>query len=233
MRYAMAIDLDRCIGCRTCAVICKDHNAEPRGIWWNRVFAPGAPEYGTSVIVDGMPRMEFLPISCQHCENAPCQQVCPTGATYTDDTGTVLVDYEKCIGCRYCITACPYEVRQFNWSKPEGIEGVDGEYRWGYPEDYRQDGRARLHAGASRGCSREVHVLRPVHQSGRHPGLVARVARQTPAYSATSRIPSPRSRSIFPGASGSSSANRTAPTRRCITCLPSAERGSNHDGANS
>lgn len=133
MRYAMAIDLDRCIGCRTCAVICKDHNAEPRGIWWNRVFAPGAPEYGTSVIVDGMPRMEFLPISCQHCENAPCQQVCPTGATYTDDTGTVLVDYEKCIGCRYCITACPYEVRQFNWSKPEGIEGVDGEYRWAIP----------------------------------------------------------------------------------------------------
>lgn len=140
MRYAMAIDLDRCIGCRTCAVICKDHNAEPRGIWWNRVFSPGAPEYGTSVIVDGMPRMEFLPISCQHCENAPCQQVCPTGATYTDDTGTVLVDYEKCIGCRYCITACPYEVRQFNWSKPDGVEGIDGEYRWGYPEDYRQDG---------------------------------------------------------------------------------------------
>ena len=98
MRYAMAIDLDRC----------KDHNAEPRGIWWNRVFAPGAPEYGTSVIVDGMPRMEFLPISCQHCENAPCQQVCPTGATYTDDTGTVLVDYEKCIGCRNCVLACPY-----------------------------------------------------------------------------------------------------------------------------
>lgn len=140
MKYAMAIDLNRCIGCRTCASICKDFNAEPRGIWWNRVFAPGAPEYGTSVIVDGMPRMEFLPISCQHCENAPCEHVCPTGATYTDDAGTVLVDYEKCIGCRYCITACPYEVRQFNWSKPEGIEGVDGEFRWGYPADYRQDG---------------------------------------------------------------------------------------------
>ena len=49
----MVVDLDRCIGCRTCAVICKDHNALPQGMWWNRVFVPGAPEYGTSVMVDG------------------------------------------------------------------------------------------------------------------------------------------------------------------------------------
>lgn len=142
MRYGMAIDLDRCIGCRTCAVICKDHNAEPEGIWWNRVFVPGAPEYGTSALVDGAPRMEFLPVACQHCENAPCQTVCPTGATYTDeDTGAVLVDYERCIGCRYCITACPYGARQFNWSAPAELDGTDGKtYAYGYPSEVRLDG---------------------------------------------------------------------------------------------
>ncbi len=141
MRYGMVVDLDRCIGCRSCAVICKTHNAEPEGIWWNRVFVPGAPEYGTSVKVNGAPRMEFVPISCQHCENAPCQSVCPTGATYTDDTGTVLVDYDRCIGCRYCMTACPYNVRQFNWGKSPDIKSADGKtYSYGYPEEYRENG---------------------------------------------------------------------------------------------
>lgn len=141
MRYGMVVDLDRCIGCRTCAVICKDHNALPKGMWWNRVFVPGAPEYGTSVMVDGKPRMEFTPVSCQHCENAPCESVCPTGATYTDpETGAVLIDYEKCIGCRYCMTACPYNVRQFNLGAEEGVEGIEGRYYYGYPSEYRKDG---------------------------------------------------------------------------------------------
>lgn len=144
MRYAMAIDLNRCIGCRTCAVVCKNHNAEPEGIWWNRVFASGAADYATSVVVrsdeDG-PRMEFTPVSCQHCEDAPCQTVCPTGATYTDEAGTVLVDYDRCIGCRYCMVACPYNVRQFNWNKPQMLEGDEGPYAYGWPFEVRQDGR--------------------------------------------------------------------------------------------
>ncbi len=77
MRYGMVIDLSRCIGCRTCAVVCKNHHAQPVGIWWNRVITEGADEYAVSVPDGDTFRMKFLPVTCQHCMDAPREQVSP------------------------------------------------------------------------------------------------------------------------------------------------------------
>ena len=146
MRLGMVIDLERCIGCRTCAVVCKEHNAQPPGTWWNRVFTPGSEFHEAAVGKDGKLQMNFLPVSCQMCENPPCQKVCPAGATYTDERGVVLVDYERCIGCRYCLASCPYGVRQFNWEDPKKAKarvGYQAGYHYGYPDDVR-DKNGRL-----------------------------------------------------------------------------------------
>ncbi|MDT3699812.1 MAG: 4Fe-4S dicluster domain-containing protein [Thermincola sp.] len=142
MRLGMVIDLDRCIGCRTCAVACKSHNSQPPGTWWNRVFTPGSNWHQSPVGKDGNLQMNFLPVSCQMCDNPPCQKVCPVGATFTDERGVVLVDYERCIGCRYCMSACSYGVRQFNWE--EGQKAKDKAkymkgYDYGCSEDYRTE----------------------------------------------------------------------------------------------
>ena len=121
MHYGMVIDQGMCIGCQTCAMACKVANNVPDGIWWNRVLTDGGPysetargEYPYNL------QMDFVPISCQHCENPACVKVCPVGATYKDpETGVVRQDYDKCIGCRMCMGACPYTgVRSFNWEEP-------------------------------------------------------------------------------------------------------------------
>jgi len=105
-RYGMVIDLRRCIGCDTCTIACKATNATQRGTMWNRVLKYESGKYPNS-------RINFLPITCMHCQEPECEKVCPTGATHRRDDGIVTVDYDKCIGCRYCMVACPYAARYF------------------------------------------------------------------------------------------------------------------------
>ena len=136
VRYAMVIDLGLCIGCRRCSYACKLENNVPDSInppyimVFETQYKPG------QIIADFQPLSKehhhgtlkykrlrkdrmYMPVQCNHCEDPPCAKVCPTKATYKGADGIVMMDYNKCIGCRYCMAACPYNARRFNWSEPE------------------------------------------------------------------------------------------------------------------
>src|SRR5579862_8595200 len=129
-RYGMAIDLDRCTGCGACMLACAVENnvapaspeATPRtGITWMRVYqiSNGAPAPGS--------RAAFIPMMCQQCgEEPPCVKVCPQQAVEVDPaTGIVMQMPQRCLGCRYCMTACPYHARYFNWWDPTWPAGME------------------------------------------------------------------------------------------------------------
>ena len=124
MRYGMVIDLKRCSGCKTCSVVCKVANNIPNDIIWNRVLTEGCERFDSAEGTYPNLSRTYLPLACQHCENPACERVCPTGATYKDDKGRVEIDYDKCIGCRMCMAACPYNARTFNWNDPVRATGA-------------------------------------------------------------------------------------------------------------
>jgi dimethyl sulfoxide reductase iron-sulfur subunit len=120
-RLGMVIDTKRCIGCHTCAMACKTENNQPASNWWNRVLTVGGKAMDTPAGKSPNLAMSFITLACQHCSNPHCVKVCPVEATYIrKEDGVVIQDYDRCIGCRYCVAACPYTgVRQFNWEKPK------------------------------------------------------------------------------------------------------------------
>ncbi|MEG0016290.1 MAG: 4Fe-4S dicluster domain-containing protein [Gordonibacter sp.] len=118
-KLGLAINLDRCVGCHTCSNACKLQNNIPMGMLWLRVVTEGADVMDGAVGTYPDLSRRYVPVACQHCENPACQKVCPTGATYKDDLGRVEINYDKCIGCRMCMAACPYEARVFNWQDAE------------------------------------------------------------------------------------------------------------------
>lgn len=125
--FGFVIDLKRCIGCNSCAIRCKVENNLPDATWWNRILTDGGEEANTASGEFPHVQRGYVPVACQHCENPACVSVCPVGATYKDpETGVVRQDYDKCIGCRMCMGACPYTgVRCFNWEEPKYSVGHD------------------------------------------------------------------------------------------------------------
>ncbi len=117
----MVVDLDRCTACQACVVACKAENNVPivspaqaamgRSVHWIQIVSFLEGEYPHI-------RTRFVPRPCMHCDKPPCVKVCPVYATYRNPEGLVAQIFSRCIGCRYCTTACPYTVRFFNWYQP-------------------------------------------------------------------------------------------------------------------
>ncbi len=108
-KYAMLIDVNECIGCYACRVACQTTNDLPSDISRIKFMEKEKGTFPETEIV-------VLPTQCMHCDEPACVDVCPTGASFKNEDGLVLIDYDKCIGCKYCITACPYDARTFNTS---------------------------------------------------------------------------------------------------------------------
>ena len=107
VRYGFLVDLRRCMGCHTCSVVCKSENDVPLGVW--RAWVKQV-EKGTYPDV----RKSFVPLLCNNCEHPICVTVCPVNANKKRPDGIVTYDPHRCVGCRYCMAACPYEVRYFH-----------------------------------------------------------------------------------------------------------------------
>lgn len=205
--YAFVVDIDKCIGCGRCVEACAQENRVPEGTnrtWVERYVGTEAGVH-VDALVDGAVGLErldddirekakwaaFVPKLCNHCETAPCVQVCPVGATFNAPGGFVLVDPEHCIGCGYCIQACPYGVRFLNpetrladkctWCYHRVAKGLDPACVTVCPTEARLFGDLKQEGGAVaevvkedqwRVLKPEMHTNCRVYYLGLHRGVV-------------------------------------------------------------
>jgi molybdopterin-containing oxidoreductase family iron-sulfur binding subunit len=109
-KWIMVIDLQKCIGCSACTIACKAENRLPPGVVYRPVIEEEVGEYPNV-------SRRWLPRPCMQCDDPPCVPVCPVGATWKGEDGIVVIDYNACIGCRYCVVACPYSARYFDFGE--------------------------------------------------------------------------------------------------------------------
>lgn len=151
--WVMVIDLSKCVGCDYCVYACQATNDTTEDMRWN------------VRLVDETPQGDIFHVTrpCLHCNNAPCVRVCPVSATYSRADGIVVMDYDRCIGCRYCQTACPYGARVFNWEE-RGDEPNPYAPEFGTPEIER---RVR---GVVEKCTFCIHRIDAALLEGKIPG---------------------------------------------------------------
>ncbi len=157
--WGMAMDMNSCIGCNACVVACvaennipivgKDQVIRNREMQWLRIdryFKSGAPDYDGK-IADENPQVTYQPITCVHCENAPCEQVCPVAATVHDSEGLNTMVYNRCIGTRYCANNCPYKIRKFNYLDYHSKHPRQGHFPWmGIPDTQQRESVDKIKA---------------------------------------------------------------------------------------
>lgn len=162
-QWAMVIDLQKCIGCDTCTVSCKAENRTPPGVTYNVVLEMELGAYPNVGHVN-------VPRPCMQCDNPPCVAVCPVKATYKREDGIVVIDADRCIGCRYCMAACPYGARYFDFGEgyAEEMQAADEVQapEFGVDRGPRRPGKAP--AGTVRKCTFCLHRL----QRGEEPACV-------------------------------------------------------------
>ena len=152
-RWGMVIDLSKCIGCQYCVYACQAVNDTTDETRWN--------VYRLDKTATG--ELFHMTRPCLHCQNAPCANVCPVRATYQRGDGLVVMDYERCIGCRYCMVACPYDVRRFNWTARDDENPY--EPQWGSAEVERRP------RGVVEKCTFCIHRLDRGLEQGLVPGV--------------------------------------------------------------
>lgn len=162
-KWVMVIDLKKCVGCDTCTVSCKAENRTPPGISYNVVMEQLEGDFPNIKSIN-------LPRPCMQCDKPSCVQVCPTRATYKMENGIVAIDNDRCIGCRYCIVACPYGARSFDFGESYEQEMVGyndvSSPEYGTERGERKKGKTPM--GTVRKCSFCYHRL----QRGEEPACV-------------------------------------------------------------
>lgn len=155
-KWAMLIDLRKCIGCHACTIACKSENVLPPGVVYRRVLDLETGKYPN-------PRRDFVPVLCNHCKDAPCVTACPVKATTKRQDGIVDMDYEKCIGCRACLTACPYGARtsdfgEFYTDKTPKLQNYETRPAYEYKKEWpRIKGKSPM--GNARKCHFCIHRI--------------------------------------------------------------------------
>jgi Fe-S-cluster-containing dehydrogenase component len=190
-RWAMVIDLDKCVACQGCSIACRQENNTPvvapdqaaigRALRWNDVFPlplNKPEEFGEYPNV----KVHYLTRPCMHCDNPPCIKVCPVQATYRDEEGLVRQNYNRCIGCRFCTVACPYGVRYFNWEapawSPELARHINPDY---VSENDSLEGPAIRFKGIVEKCTFCIHRLHKAREQAEAEGREFRTEDYIPA----------------------------------------------------
>src|SRR5574341_1944631 len=151
-RWGIVIDLSKCIGCEYCVYACQAVNDASDQLRWN-LHLPDVTATG---------QLFHMTRPCMHCQEAPCVAVCPVQATWIRADGIVMMNYERCIGCRYCMVACPYDARRFNWEARTDTNPY--EPQWGSAEVPRRP------RGVAEKCTFCVQRIDRGLETGRMPG---------------------------------------------------------------